>query len=141
MRCESIMKREVECVMPQTTAQDAAQRMRDDGIGFLPVCDESRKVLGTVTDRDLATRVLAEGRPASTRVDSVLTREVVACRPEDDLRRAEELMAQHQKSRIMCVDDTGALVGVISLSDIARKEKGTRTSQVYKEVKQPGAHL
>ena len=141
MLCEAIMKREVECVLPQATVQDAAARMRDDGIGFLPVCDESRKVLGTVTDRDLTTRVLAEGRAPSTRVDAVLTREVVACRPDDDLRRAEQLMGRHQKSRIMCIDGDGALVGVISLSDIAQREKGTRASQILREVSQREVRL
>jgi CBS domain-containing protein len=136
MRCETIMKRDVECITPQETVQDAARLMRDDRIGFLPVCDDSRKVLGTVTDRDLAMRVLAEGRAPSTRVEAVLTREVVACRPDEDLRHAEELMGRHQKSRIMCVDEQGRLVGVISLSDIAQKEKGTRASQTLREVSQ-----
>jgi CBS domain-containing protein len=136
MRCETIMKRDVECITPQETVQDAARLMRDDRIGFLPVCDDSRKVLGTVTDRDLAMRVLAEGRAPTTRVEEVLTREVVACRPDEDLRHAEELMGRHQKSRIMCVDEQGRLVGVISLSDIAQKEKGTRASQTLREVSQ-----
>ena len=63
MRCEAIMKRDVECITPQSTVQDAAELMRDEGIGFLPVCDASRKALGTVTDRDLVLRVLAQGGP------------------------------------------------------------------------------
>ncbi|HZA49460.1 MAG TPA: CBS domain-containing protein, partial [Myxococcaceae bacterium] len=62
MRCEEIMKKDVECVSPQDTVQAAAKRMRDENIGFLPVCDQSKKVQGTVTDRDLAIRVLADGR-------------------------------------------------------------------------------
>jgi CBS domain-containing protein len=134
MRCETIMKNDVECITPQTTVQDAARRMRDGGFGFLPVCDASRKALGTVTDRDLAVRILAEGRAPSTPVDAVLTREVVACQPGDDLRRAEDLMGRYQKSRIMCVDGDGKLVGVISLSDIAQKEKGARAAQTLRQV-------
>ena len=59
MRCREIMKSDVECVEPRATVQDAARRMRDEEIGFLPVCDDSMKVLGTVTDRDLTIRVLA----------------------------------------------------------------------------------
>ena len=134
MRCEQIMKRDVECVFPQTTAQAAAQQMREQEIGFLPVCDSSRHVLGTVTDRDLALRVLADARMATTPVFDVLTQEVVTCSPEDDLREAERLMARTQKSRIMCVDGNGRLVGVISLSDIAQHEKGAKASQVLREV-------
>jgi signal-transduction protein with cAMP-binding, CBS, and nucleotidyltransferase domain len=114
--------------------QMAAQRMRDQEIGFLPVCDQSRKVLDTVTDRDLTIRILADGRAATTPVGDVLTQEVVACRPDDDLRQAEALMGQNQKSRIMCVDSDGRLVGVISLSDIAQQEKGAKASQTLRQI-------
>src|SRR5262245_24524706 len=113
MRCMEIMKREVECISPDDTVQTAARRMRDQHVGFLPVCGEDKKVLGTVTDRDLAIRVLARGGVATTTVSQVMTREVVACRPEDDLGRAQDLMVENQKSRIMCVDATGCLIGVI----------------------------
>jgi CBS domain-containing protein len=78
--------------------------------------------------------VLADARAATTAVNDVLTREVVACRPEDDLRKAEELMSKHQKSRMMCVDRSGRLVGVISLSDIARRDSGRRASQTLRNV-------
>ena len=134
MRCEEIMKHDVECVSPQDTAHSAAALMRDQKIGFLPVCDRSKKVLGTLTDRDLAIRILAEGRPPSTPVVACMTRQLVFCRPEDDLQQAEQQMARAQKSRIMCIDDAGRLVGVISLSDIAQREKGARASQTLREV-------
>jgi CBS domain-containing protein len=136
MRCGDIMKRDVECVTPQQNVQEAARRMRDQGIGFLPVCDESRKVLGTVTDRDLAIRVLADARPATTPAGDVFTHESVTCRPEDDLSKAEELMARHHKSRVMCVDGEGRLVGVISLSDIAQRERGSKAAETLREVSQ-----
>jgi CBS domain-containing protein len=136
MRCEEIMKRDVECVTPQSTVQMAAKRMRDQEIGFLPVCDSSKHVLGTVTDRDLAIRVLADGRAATTPVGDVLTQEVIACGPQDDLKKAEDLMGRKQKSRIMCVDSDGRLVGVISLSDIAQKEKAGKASQTLRQITQ-----
>jgi CBS domain-containing protein len=140
MRCEHIMKRNVECVSPRDTVQTAAMRMRDENIGFLPVCEKDMKVLGTITDRDLAIRILAEGRPAATSVQDVMTDEVIACRPEDELRRAEELMGRHQKSRIMCVNQDGVLAGVISLSDIAQQEKATRAAQTMRDVSQREVH-
>lgn len=140
MQCEEIMKRDVECVSPHDTVQTAAKRMRDENVGFLPVCDSSNNVIGTVTDRDLAIRVLAEGWEASCAIDDVLTREVVACRPEDDLDTAEALMAKHQKSRIMCVDDDGRLAGVISLSDIAQQETGS-ASETLRSVSEREARL
>ncbi|HZA13106.1 MAG TPA: CBS domain-containing protein, partial [Myxococcaceae bacterium] len=140
MRCEEIMKTDVECVSPQDTAQAAAKRMRDENIGFLPVCDQSKKVQGTITDRDLTIRLLADGRPATTQVKDVMTREVVAIRPQDDLRKAEELMSKNHKSRIMCVDEGGRLVGVISLSDIAQREEAGRAAQTLRNVSEREAH-
>src|SRR5512140_2549993 len=105
MQCREVMTRNVDCLSPHDTVQAAAQRMHEEDVGFLPVCDQSRKVVGTVTDRDLAVRVLAAGQPLDTPVSRVMTREVIACGPDDGLNRAEDLMAKHQKSRIMCVDN------------------------------------
>jgi CBS domain-containing protein len=141
MRCEHVMKHNVECVSPRDTVQAAAMRMRDENVGFLPVCDQERMVLGTITDRDLAIRVLADGRAAETTVQEVMTREVIACRPEDDLRRAEELMTRNHKSRIMCVNESGVLAGVISLSDIAQREKANRAAQTMRGVSDREARL
>jgi len=134
MRCEEIMKREIECVSPRDAVEDAATRMRDENVGFLPVCDQSRKVLGTITDRDIAIRLVAARKPGSTFVEELMTREVVACRPKDSMRDAEQAMARHHKSRIVCVDDEGRLVGVISLSDIAQHERGGRASETLRQV-------
>lgn len=136
MQCKDLMKTDIECVSPADTVQEAASRMQDADLGFLPVCDQSKKVLGTITDRDLAIRIIAPGKPASTSVEDVMTREVVSCRADDDLEQAEQLMAQNQKSRIMCLDELGSLVGVISLSDIAHHEQSGRTSETLRQVKQ-----
>jgi CBS domain-containing protein len=120
MLCRDIMKTNVECVSPLTTAGEAARRMRDQNVGFLPVCGEHMQALGTVTDRDIAVRLVAEGRPLDTPVDLLMTTEVVACRPEDELDHARDLMAQSHKSRIICINREGRIEGVISLSDIAQ---------------------
>ena len=69
---------------------------------------------------DIVIRVVAAGRPLSTNVSDAMSRDLVACRPEDDLDRAVELMSRHQKSRIVCVDNDDRLVGIISLSDVAQ---------------------
>jgi len=119
MLCSEIMKLDVECVSPKTSLREAARAMRDRNIGFLPVCDEERRSIGVVTDRDIAVRAIAEGCGDSTPVETIMTREVVSCRPEDELRHAHELMARHRKSRIVCVDRRGRVKGVISLSDLA----------------------
>lgn len=131
MKCEDIMKKNFKCVSPRDSIEDAAKRMRDEGIGFLPVCDQSKKALGTITDRDIAIRIVAEGKQASSFVEDAMTRQVVACKPGDDLSKAQQLMAQHKVSRLMCIDDSGELCGVISLSDIAQK---TGASDTLKQV-------
>lgn len=120
MRCDEIMKQNVECAMPEDSVEDAACKMRDHNLGFLPICDDAGRVLGALTDRDIAIRVVAEGKPNSTRVEEVMTPDVVATKPEDNLETAEQLMAKHHKSRMMCIDSDGRLAGVISLSDIAQ---------------------
>lgn len=135
MRCEEIMKKQVSCVGPSDNVKAAAQKMRDNELGFLPVCDDSKNVLGVITDRDITIRLVASDESASsTKVDSIMSKELVACRPEDDIDTAQKLMKEHKKSRIMCVDDDGKLVGVISLSDIAQCEEPGRASETLKHV-------
>jgi CBS domain-containing protein len=141
MRCEEIMKRDIECVSPQDTAQLAARKMRDENIGFLPVCDSAMRALGTITDRDLAIRLVADDLAPTIAIQEIMTNEVVACRPEDDLRKAEQLMGEHHKSRILCIDGSGKLAGLISLSDIAQKEEPTQVTRVLCEVASREAYV
>lgn len=127
MRCSEIMKADVECLRRDETIRKAAERMRDLNIGFLPICDENGNVLGTLTDRDIAVRAVAGGMELDTQVLDVMSNEVVACDPSDDVDRAAELMSERRKSRIMCIDEEGHLAGVISLSDIAQQQDAGKT--------------
>lgn len=131
MRCSDIMKTDVQFLEPDDSCETAARTMRDLNIGFLPVCDPDGKVVGTLTDRDICIRLVAANRPGSTQVDSVMTPDVVSCLATDDLRRAEELMRQHQVSRMICLSDDGTIAGVISLSDIldADREQAADTAR------------
>jgi CBS domain-containing protein len=134
MRCEQVMKRDVEFVTGGDTVQTAAKKMRSANVGFLPVCDAStKKVIGTITDRDLAIRILADAKAASTAISDVMTRDVVSCRPADDLTRAHELMSSRKKSRMIVTDEREILVGVISLSDVAKHDVG-RAAETLKQV-------
>lgn len=118
MRCSEIMKTAIECVSPQTSVRSAARRMRDQGIGFLPVCDDSKRPIGTLTDRDIAVRVVAEGGSIDAPVETCMSDGVVDCRSSDSIEDARELMEQHQVSRIVCTGAGGRIEGIISLSDI-----------------------
>jgi CBS domain-containing protein len=134
MLCEEIMKTTIACVSPVDSVEDAARMMRDENVGFLPVCDESREVVGTITDRDIAIRAVAESLPATTPVEDVMTSEVVSCSAQDDIEVAEQLMAENHKSRIMCMDEDGRLAGVISLSDIAQAEQSDSASDTLRQI-------
>lgn len=140
MKCEEIMKKSVECLNPQDTVNAAAARMRDANIGFMPVCDENKKVLGTLTDRDIVIRLVAEKHAPDTQVRSVMTKDVVACRPSDDLEKAEDLMGSRHKSRIVCLNDDGTLAGVISLSDVVQADQSPRVLETLREVSSRELH-
>jgi CBS domain-containing protein len=137
MKCSSLMKTDIECCSLEDTVEHVARRMSERGIGFVPVCYGRHHVVGTLTDRDIVLRVVAAGLDASeTTVGDVFTREVIGCSPDDDLSVAEALMSKHKKSRIVCVDRNESLVGVISLSDVARIETGARSSALLRSVAQ-----
>lgn len=136
MQCSALMKTDVECCSVDQTVETAARRMAERGIGFVPVC-YGRKVIGTLTDRDIVIRVVAQGLPPSeVKVSDVFSREVVSCSPDDELIVAEALMSKHKKSRIICLDRDDGLAGVISLSDVARVETGARSAALLRSVAQ-----
>lgn len=135
MQCKDIMKKDVRCVDESDSVQRAAELMRDMNVGFIPVCDRAAKVVGTLTDRDIAIRVAADDRPASAcKVSEVMTREVVRSHPDDEVAATERLMSDRRKSRIMIIDDEETLVGVISLSDIAEHDSLRRTAATMRGV-------
>lgn len=134
MLCKEIMKEDVQCLSTNSTAEEAARAMRDENIGFLPVCDQVGKVLGTITDRDIAVRLVAAKKPGTTVVEQLMSRQIISCSPNDDIELAQELMAANHKSRMLCLDDSGRLVGVISLSDIAQHEDGARSGETLRQV-------
>ena len=135
MRCSDLMKAEVQTVGPNDTAQWACEKMTWADVGFLPVCDADRRVIGTITDRDIVVRVVAKGiSPENARVGDCMTDKVVMCGPTDDLAMAEELMAQYQISRMVVADGRGTLMGVISLSDLAERGSVRRAARTLRAV-------
>jgi CBS domain-containing protein len=134
MLCSEIMKNPVKWVSEDDTAFIAARVMRDENIGFLPVCDKSGRVIGTLTDRDLALRLVAENIPAETRVAEVMSRNLVRCSPNDEIQAAEQLMGTQHKSRIVCTDDEGHLLGIVSISDIAKHDDGWRVARTVRKI-------
>lgn len=108
--------------------------MREENVGFLVVCDPSGRVVGTLTDRDIALRLVADDHVPGATVDSVMTGGAICCEPDDDVNVAEHLMRQHHKSRIVCADHGRHALGVISLADIARVESPDRAGRLLREI-------
>jgi CBS domain-containing protein len=109
---------------------DAAKLMRDEDVGLAPVVEGDRLV-GTLTDRDIAIRVVAEGKdPASTPVREVASTDVVTVTPEQNLDEALSLMAQHQVRRVPVVEQDGRLVGVVAQADVARQSDEQQTGEL-----------
>ena len=135
MRCDEIMTRDVVSLRPMDRVDAAARRMGEENVGFAPVCDDDGRPMGAITDRDLALRVCAHDRRAGrTHVQEVMTRELLTCRETDDLERAETLMADHHKNRIIVVDGGGRVAGVISLADIVEHDREDRAIRTLRRV-------
>jgi len=118
------------------TVIEAAQAMRDDDVGLVPVVEGDRLV-GTLTDRDIAIRVVAEGQdPRSTTVREVASTDLVTVNPHQELGEALRLMAQHQVRRLPIVEEDGRLVGIVAQADVARHGDDSQTGQVVEEISQ-----
>jgi CBS domain-containing protein len=131
---EQVMKRAPKCLTEKDTVQMAAKLMRDENIGFIPICSDGGKVVGTVTDRDIVVRVAASNGSLATPLGDLMSRDPIVCKAKDDLSQIERLMEQKRKSRIVCVDDGGRPVGIISLSDIAQHEEGARAGALLRNI-------
>jgi len=124
---------------PKTIASDssvveAAKIMRDEDVGIVPIVDGDRLV-GTITDRDIAIKVVAEGKDIqSTTAGQVASRDLVTVDPQQDLDEALGLMAQHQVRRLPVVEEDGRLVGILAQADVAREATPEETGRVVEEI-------
>ena len=141
-KCSEVMTKDPSCCLRSDTVDKAAQLMKTEDVGPVPVVDDqsTKKLVGIVTDRDLAIKVVAEGRDArNTRVEEVMSSDLVTCRPDDDLQKALDTMGQNQIRRIPVVDDNGGIVGIIAQADVAtRTEDPASTEDMVEQISQPG---
>ena len=122
-------------VEPSTTAQEAARKMKSEDVGSLPIVENDRLV-GVVTDRDLAIRVLAEGKGGETPVSQVASKDVVTVDPQQSLDEAARLMAEHQVRRLPVCEEDGKLVGVLAQADVAQSGHDTLTGETVEKISQ-----
>jgi len=142
-KCSEVMTSKPVCCLSNDTVATAAKYMKVGNVGSIPVVEseQNRKLLGIVTDRDLAMHIVAEGRDAkTTKVGAVMTGNVVTCLAEDDLQKALDAMATHQLRRIPVVDTENTLVGIIAQADVAtRVDEPEKTAEVVREISQSTA--
>jgi CBS domain-containing protein len=121
-------------IEPDRTVVDAAKLMRDEDAGLIPVV-EGQKLIATITDRDIALRVVAEGKDASsTNVRDVASTRLVTVDPDQDLDEALRLMAKNQVRRLPVVEEDGKLVGIVAQADVARHTSDEKTGEVVEQI-------
>jgi CBS domain-containing protein len=112
----------------------AAKMMREEDVGLAPIV-EGDKLIGMLTDRDIAIRVVAEGRnPDQVKVADVASKQVVTIDSQQDLEEALRIMAKHQVRRLAVVEEDGKLVGVVAQADIAREGDDKQTGELVEEI-------
>jgi CBS domain-containing protein len=121
-------------VEPSTPVAEVARVMKREDVGSVPVV-ESDRLMGTVTDRDIALRVVAEGKdPESTTVSDIASTDLVTIDPQQSLDEALRLMAQHQVRRLPVVEEDGRLVGIVAQADVAQQGSDARTGEVVQQI-------
>ena len=140
MKIREVMSANPVCCLPTDSAQRVARVMCDHNIGSLPVVmdQESRKLVGVITDRDLCCSVVADGLDTkTTTIEKFMTLNPVTCREEEDLENCERLMQEHQFRRIPIVDAKDGVIGIVAQADLALKDKSERVSKTVAEISKP----
>jgi CBS domain-containing protein len=145
MKAHEIMSRNPTCVTPETPVVDAARLMKDENIGVVPVVEstDSRRLVGVLTDRDIAVRAVAEGRDGTTTsVGHIMTADVRTSAPNDSVDDVMALMGREQVRRIPIVDERGSLVGIIAQADIVLEANDDREAErTVEQISEPsGKH-
>ena len=137
MQARELMTENPSCCTPDDTVQHAAKLMAEHDCGCIPVVEDqqSKRIIGTITDRDIACRCMAEARGADTPVGDVMSANPSCCSADDDVRDVERIMADRQVRRVPVVDGSGCCIGIIAQADLARAEdRGVSESEVGRVV-------
>ena len=137
MKVSEVMTREVETIGADQTAQEAASFMLKADAGSIPVTDGER-LIGMITDRDIAVRGVAKGHGPDTPVRELMSDEVVSARIDDDCQDVANKMSEAQVRRLPVLDDQDRLCGIVSLGDLARETDSESAHEALEGVSQPG---
>ena len=134
MKVKDVMHKGTTCVEPGTSVKEIAKRMREGDIGAIPVKADNRLV-GIVTDRDITCRALADsGDPAKMTAKDIMTKDVVCCSPDDDIKVAIETMEARQIRRLPVTDSHKTMIGMLSLGDISHKVSKELSGEMLRAV-------
>ncbi len=138
MKVAEVMTRDILLANPDQTVREAARMMSEEDVGALPVAENDRLV-GMITDRDIAIRAVAEGKGPDAKIRQVMTDQVKYCFEDEDLDQVSKNMANIQMRRLPVMNREKRLVGIVSLADLATaKRAGTQAQQALRGVSQPG---
>ena len=132
MKAREIMTANPRTVTPDMNLPDVARLMQSEDVGIVPVVDAggSRQLVGVVTDRDIALRVVGEGRdPNSVRVSDVMSTNVRTCREDDSVDDVMKIMGADQVRRVPIVDERGSLVGIVAQADVVLEGKSDKKAE------------
>jgi CBS domain-containing protein len=132
VRIGELMTRDPACCVPETSAREAAVLMRDNDCGAIPVVEtlENRKLVGIVTDRDLAVRGLAEGKGPDALVRDLMTAEPAGAAPDDEIETVREVMIRERIRRVVVLDRDRRVVGIVAQADLAREDAAASDREV-----------
>lgn len=138
MKVSEVMTNDVRTVTPDQSVREAASFMLRADAGSIPVC-EGGKVIGMITDRDIAVRGIAEGRGPDTPVRELMTDHIICANSEDNVDEIAQRMSKEQVRRLPVLDAEQRLVGIVSLGDLAREPRGEASHEALEGVSQPSS--
>jgi len=143
MKIKEVMSQDPVCCLPTDHAQAVARIMCERNVGSIPVVSDqqSKHLLGVITDRDLCCAVIAGGLdPRSTPIQKFITTNPVTCRDGENIDKCERVMQDHQVRRVPIVDADNCVIGIVSQADLALKDKPERLSKTVAEISKPTRH-
>ena len=141
MTCSDVMTKNPKTCAPTDFVQQAAQLMKTEDVGPIPIVGDNGKLEGIITDRDIVLKVVAEGRdPKTTKLADVMSTDLITCISDGDIEETLDLMEDNQVRRIPVVDASGRLVGIISQADIAtRLDDSEKTAELVEDISKAAA--
>jgi len=137
MKVSEVMTRDVQTISPDQTAREAANFMLSSDAGSIPVTEGDR-LIGMITDRDIAVRGVAKGNGPDTPVRELMSNDIICAREDDDIDAVASRMSDAQVRRLPVLDSSERLCGIVSLGDLSRETPGEAAHQALEGVSQPG---